>query len=95
MMQIADLWVSADPKVWNDALESYWTFVQPQNVALEQSLDPLDLEELRRFDAREWYEFLKDEYFRWKYTDPNRYSSTTRQLQYLSKPIEHHEDPTS
>ena len=39
MMQIADLWVSADPKAWNDALESYWTFVQPPNVALEQSLE--------------------------------------------------------
>jgi len=80
MMQIADLWVSTSPKAWEDALERYWSFVQPRNLTLEQSLDTLDLERLRRMDANGWYKFLGDEYFRWKYTAPNRYASTTRQL---------------
>jgi hypothetical protein len=31
-------------------------------------------------NAQQWYEFLRDEYFRWKYTAPNRYSTTTRSL---------------
>jgi hypothetical protein len=70
MIQIAALWASADPKEWEDALAHYWSFVQPQNLALEQSLDTLDLERLRRLDARGWYEFLRDEYFRWKYIQP-------------------------
>ena len=80
MMQIADLWVSTSPKAWEDALERYWNFVQERNQALEQSLHTLDLERLRRMDANGWYKFLRDEYFRWKYTAPNRYATTTRQL---------------
>jgi hypothetical protein len=31
-------------------------------------------------DATAWYHFLRDEYFRWKYTAPNRYRSTTKLL---------------
>lgn len=80
MMQIADLWSSTDPKAWDDALKRYWEFVKEENLDLEQSLDKLDLERLRRLDAQGWYDFLKDEYFRWKYTAPNRYASTTRLL---------------
>lgn len=80
MMPIAQLWVSSDPKAWEDALDRYWSFVQPRNLALERSLEKLDVERLRRMNAREWYDFLTNEYFRWKYTAPNRYASTTRHL---------------
>jgi hypothetical protein len=81
MIQIADLWVSTSPKDWEDALERYWVFVKDENRDLEQSLDTLDLERLRRMDANGWYKFLRDEYFRWKYTAPNRYATTTHSLQ--------------
>jgi hypothetical protein len=80
MMQIDDLWQSADSTEWDHALERYWRFVLPRNLALERSLDALNVERLRRFDAQAWYEFLRDECFRWKYTAPNRYATTTRQL---------------
>ena len=79
-MPIADLWVSANPRAWEDAVERYWSFVPPRNVALERSLDQLDPDRLRRLDGHGWYNFLKDEYFRWKYTASNRYATTTRQL---------------
>jgi len=81
MIPIADLWVSTNPKAWENALEGYWNLVQRRNRALEQSLDTLDLERLRRMDANGWYKFLRDEYFRWKYTAPNRYATTTHSLQ--------------
>ena len=80
MMQISDLWRSADPKAWDEALQRYWDFVQPKNLALEHSLDKLDLDRLRDLDARGWYDFLRDEYFRWKFTAPNRFATTTRQF---------------
>jgi hypothetical protein len=38
------------------------------------------VERLRSLSPRGWYDFLHDEYFRWKYTAPNRYASTTIQL---------------
>jgi hypothetical protein len=81
MMPIADLWTSKDPAAWEKALERYWEFVQPRNLDLEKSLDDLKLERLHRMDAQGWYDFLKNEYFRWKYTAPNRYASTTQHIQ--------------
>lgn len=80
MLTIAELWRSPDASVWAAALERYWQFVQPANLSLEQALDRLDLDRIRRLDARGWYDFLRDEYFRWKYTAPNRYATTTRSL---------------
>ncbi|MBX3400983.1 MAG: hypothetical protein KF873_19800 [Gemmataceae bacterium] len=80
MLTVAELWRSTDPAAWAAALERYWQFVQPANLALERSLDRLDLDRIRRLDAQGWYDFLRDEYFRWKYTAPNRYATTTRSL---------------
>ncbi len=80
MPTIDELWHSNDPQVWAAALERYWDYVQPANLALERSLDRLDLERVRDFDAQAWYDFLRDEYFRWKYTAPNRYATTTQSL---------------
>ena len=82
MTAISDLWTSEDPSAWNSALERYWSFVQPRNLELERSLDALDLERVRSLDARGWFDFLQDEYFRWKYTTRNRYATTTRELRH-------------
>lgn len=79
-MEIADLWQSSDPVAWEQALRRYWDFVQPQNVELERALNRLDLRRLRNLTPQGWYDFLHDEYFRWKYTAPNRYATTTKQL---------------
>lgn len=84
MLKIAELWDSADSDAWTAALERYCKFVRPDNEALERSLEALDLERLRSMDAQGWYDFLKDEYFRWKYTAPNRYASTTRLLRWYA-----------
>jgi hypothetical protein len=80
-LMISDLWISKDPTAWDDALKRYWSFVQPRNLDLEKSLDALDIERIRCMDPRGWYDFLRVEYFRWKYTAPNRYATTTRRLQ--------------
>lgn len=77
---IADLWRSSETAEWERAIQRYWHFVQPRNIELERSLDALDLERLRGLSTRGWYDFLHDEYFRWKYTAPNRYATTTIQL---------------
>lgn len=81
LISIADLWHSRDPRLWEHALEHYWDFVKPTHVELERSLDALDLNRLHDMDAQGWYDFLRKEYFCWKYTAPNRYKTTTRQLQ--------------
>ena len=79
-MNITDLWRSSQPTAWEQALQCYWHFVQPRNLELERALDALDLKRLQGLSPQGWYNFLHDEYFRWKYTGPNRYATTTIQL---------------
>jgi hypothetical protein len=79
-VDIGDLWHSKDAYAWQEALRRYWDYVRPTHVELERALECLDLRRIREFTPLEWYEFLRDEYFRWKYTAPNRYATTTRHL---------------
>jgi len=80
MIGLADLWRSRDRKLWDEALEHYWDLVLPRNLELERRMEALDLESIRSMDAEGWYSFLLNDYFRWKYTAPNRYATTTRSL---------------
>ena len=80
MITVDELWNSSDSWVWRKALERYWEFVKPANIALEHDMEALDLDTLRQLDSQGWYEFLRDRYFRWKYTAPNRYATATRYL---------------
>jgi len=77
---IAELWNGGDHQTWQRALDRYWTFVKPANLALEREMGQLDAESVRKMDPDGWYKFLLEKYFRWKYTAPNRYASTTRIL---------------
>ena len=80
MITIDELWKSANSDIWEKALQRYWNFVKSSNIALEQSMEKLNTNQLRWLDAQGWYEFLRDKYFRWKYTANNRYATTTGNL---------------
>lgn len=83
-MNISDLWNSGNSEDWHKALERYWPLIQERNLALERYFEDTSPNCLRdrisKLDARGWYDFLETEYFRWKYTAPNRYASTTVHL---------------
>lgn len=81
VLPIHELWLSRDQAVWADALERYWGFIQPRNLELERAMERLDRERIRRLGPEEWFRFLRDEYFPWKYTARNRYATTTAHLQ--------------
>ena len=80
---VHELWHSRDQMVWEAALERYWEFIQPRNLELERAMERLDRDQIRRLGPDEWFRFLCDEYFRWKYTAPNRYATTTARLKRL------------
>jgi hypothetical protein len=80
MIPVNELWKSNDQQTWQMALDNYWSLVKPKNLTAEQDLDNLNLDTVRAFNAQDWYDFLKDVYFLWKYTAPNRYASTTKLL---------------
>lgn len=75
-----ELWNRTDHELWVQALHRYWTFVKLSNRALEKEMDLLDARIVEQMDPQEWYTFLLKKYFRWKYTAPNRYGSTTKLL---------------
>jgi hypothetical protein len=77
---IGELWNSSNPAAWEKALQRYWEYVKPSNIELEQSMEKLNANKLSQLDAQGWYEFLRDQYFRWKYTANNRYATTTKHL---------------
>ena len=66
MIGIVELWRSPDAQVWDEALARYWDFVQPGNLDFERQMESLEVERIRRLDAHGWYDFLLNEYFRWK-----------------------------
>jgi hypothetical protein len=80
MVPIAQLWTTTDRTHWDDALVRYWDLVLPGNVQLEREMENLSPQCLQEMDQQKWYEFLLHEYFKWKYTAPNRYATTTMHL---------------
>lgn len=79
-MEISDLWAHGNSHDWELALERYWDFVKPSNLTLERNLEQLTSDRIDSLGPEGWYKFLHDEYFRWKYTAPNRYATTTHHL---------------
>ena len=79
-MTINHLWWRGDEAAWRSRLDVYWSLLRPELLGLEREMEALDPSAVWRMGPDEWYQFLLDKYFRWKYTAPNRYATTTRQL---------------
>jgi len=47
---------------------------------LDAEIDPIDIDYLSSLDAEQWFEFLHDKYFPWKYTARNRLATTRASL---------------
>ena len=77
---VGELWNSDDVEPWEHALERYWTLIKPANIELEHEMEQLTPAAIEHLNAEEWLEFLQQRYFRWKYTAPNRYATTTAAL---------------
>jgi hypothetical protein len=85
MSSITTVWHSNSSEPWEQGLKDYWAFIKPQLRPIEHEIQNLDLEAVRVMDAQQWYGFLLEKYFRWKYTAPNRYASTTKSLKEYSR----------
>ncbi len=80
-MQINDLWGSRSERDWSDALGAYWRIPSVvRNKALEDLMDQLDVLGVKALGPREWYEFLRDKYFPWKFTECRYLKNTLKHL---------------
>lgn len=82
ILPIQELWPTQDGGKWKVALHRYWEFIQPKNLELEREMDRLEREVVRKMSPDEWFSFLENKYFRWKYTAANRYATTTSHLKH-------------
>lgn len=79
----AAVWHSLDASVWEKALYKYWDHLKPSEIEFTRRIEAIRPDDIRKYDARQWYDYLLNEYFRWKYTAKNRYGSTTKFLKKL------------
>jgi hypothetical protein len=69
-LSVNDLWNCTDPAEW-DYCEGrlYDAFVKPENREVERELEKPGLRErIAQMTTKEFYDFLRDEYFKWKFT---------------------------
>ncbi len=80
-MDIEKLWNEGNKDEWNSALEAYYRNLSvAKNNELEKKMDNLSFETIQKMSVQEFYDFLYNEYFVWKYTASNRLATTRGQL---------------
>ena len=80
MCSINDIWDSTDINYLKFALNKYWDFVKKKNICLERHLEQMDINIVEEMSPDEWYVFLYEKYFRWKFTALNRLAVTIKHL---------------
>ena len=81
-MELIDLWHIGDEADWQRALDGY--FENPsvrRNLVLEERINNINPSAIQQMDVQEFYNFLYDEYFVWKYTAKNRLATTRSKLE--------------
>ena len=79
---INELWYSNNELLWNEALNSYFNggLIKKDNIALERKIDKLNPVIVKDMSTEEFYNWLYDVYFVWKYTAANRLATTRKAL---------------
>jgi len=79
-LSFKQLWDSKSGKIWRIHLKHYWDLIKPSNFALAEEIEQLKLSTIKELNSKEWYAFLLEKYFVWKFTTARRYASTTKNL---------------
>lgn len=66
---INSLWYNGSEAMWEAALASYWAHFNETQYRLEKQIESVDASELGSFSVYEFYDFLYQLYFPWKFTN--------------------------
>ncbi len=83
-LSINELWDHGIEKQWLERLDSYWNMKSVRdNLSIEREMDCIhnDLQQIIDMDDEQFYEFLYQKYFVWKYTAKNRLTTTRNKLE--------------
>jgi len=79
-ISISRLWYSQNEYEWTSELDAYWKRIKPEHRIIEIELNKINIQNIKEMSKEEWYVFLINKYFKWKYSAANRYATTTRYL---------------
>jgi hypothetical protein len=80
-LELTGLWYSNSNEKWTLALDRYYSHVRPQNVLLDDEMNNINTRLISELSPENFYNFLHDKYFVWKYTAKNRLATTRKSLQ--------------
>ncbi len=76
------LWNSSVHNEWLQIEQTkYWNLIKDSNLDIEREFENLDAVAISRMNVQEFYTFLYEKYFVWKYTAANRLATTRMHLQ--------------
>ena len=81
MIIVNELWNSTKEDDWIEAFGLYSKRLTDAQKQLEDYMDNLNSEQVRNMSVQDFYQFLHDEYFVWKYTAKNRLATTRKYLE--------------
>ena len=65
----ADLWHNGTEEMWKAALKSYWDRFNDDQYRLEKEIDSIKLSDVASLSVYEFYDFLYQQYYPWKFTN--------------------------
>lgn len=77
---ISNLWNHGSEIAWHEALDYYYELLRIEEQALDRYMETVDANEIAQLSAAEFYHFLYNKYFVWKYTAKNRLETTRKSL---------------
>lgn len=78
-MKINEIWNSKEISVWKDALAEATKETERDN-SIETKMSKLNVEYIQHLPVEDFYSFLHDDYFVWKYTAKHRLTTTRNSL---------------
>lgn len=79
-LNISLLWDSKDESEWKAALTHYDEILDANQIEIENRINTLNVKEIKSYSTKEFYNFLYNEYFVWKFTAKNRLVTTRNSL---------------
>ena len=80
-LTLKELWHNGTEKQWQEALDAYYFMLRPEQRDIENYINNIDTETIKCLDENEFYDFLYNKYFVWKYTAKNRLATTRKCLE--------------
>lgn len=74
------LWSCGSETDWKRALWHYYTLLGPEAKELNEYIVNIKVKEIETLSAPDFYNFLYNHYFVWKYTQKNRLATTRKHL---------------